>query len=131
VETAACRGTGGLPVSRKLEVFMDRIMSMSAFVQVVDSGTFAAAAKRLQVSPAMITTRVQSLEQRLGIRLLNRTTRKVSLTEEGMAFYKRCAQILAEIEEAESLASALQTTPRGTLRLNTSIALARVITPLI
>ncbi|HZB92295.1 MAG TPA: LysR family transcriptional regulator [Stellaceae bacterium] len=106
-------------------------MSLQAFVQVVDSGSFSAAAKRLSVSPAVVTGHVQSLEKRLGVQLLNRTTRKVNLTEIGRAFYERTRRILAEIEEAEGLASAQQSTPRGTLRLNTSVSLARLVTPLI
>jgi DNA-binding transcriptional LysR family regulator len=110
---------------------MDRIASMQAFVQVVDAGSFSGAAKRLNVSPAVVTGHVQSLERRLGVQLLNRTTRKVNLTEVGRSFYERCSRILAEVEEAESLANALQTTPRGTLRLNTSVSLARLVTPLI
>lgn len=110
---------------------MDRIMSMQAFVQVVDSGSFSGAAKRLGVSPAVVTGHVQSLEKRLGVQLLNRTTRKVNLTEIGRSFYDRSSHILAEIEDAESLASAQQSTPRGTLRLNTSVSLARLVTPLI
>ncbi|HEX7969963.1 MAG TPA: LysR family transcriptional regulator, partial [Stellaceae bacterium] len=110
---------------------MDRITSMTAFVQVVDQGSFSGAAKRLELSPAMVTSHVQSLEKRLGIQLLNRTTRKVSVTEAGRAFYERCIQILAEVEEAEAAASELHSTPRGRLRVNTSAALARVVAPLI
>jgi DNA-binding transcriptional LysR family regulator len=110
---------------------MDRIMSMQAFVQVVDCGSFSGAAKRLNVSPAVVTGHVQSLEKRLGVQLLNRTTRKVNLTEVGRGFYDRASRILGEIEEAEGLASAEQATPRGTLRLNTSVSLARLVTPLI
>ncbi len=110
---------------------MDRITSMTAFVQVVDHGSFSAAAKRLELSPAMVTSHVQALEKRLGIQLLNRTTRKVSVTEAGRAFYERCIQILTEVEEAETAASDLHSTPRGTVRLNSSVALARLVTPLI
>ena len=110
---------------------MDRVTSMQAFVQVVDSGSFSRAAKRLNVSPAVVTGRVQALERRLGVQLLNRTTRKVNLTEIGRSFYERCSRILAELDEAEGLASAQQTTPRGVLRLNTSVSLARLVTPLI
>jgi DNA-binding transcriptional LysR family regulator len=113
------------------EVGMDRMMDMRALVGVVDSGTFNGAAKRLKVSPAMITSHINSLEERLGIQLLSRTTRKVNLTEAGRTFYERCTRILAEVDEAESIASALQVTPRGTLRLNTSVALARLVAPLI
>jgi DNA-binding transcriptional LysR family regulator len=110
---------------------MDRIAIMSTFVQVVDCGSFSGAAKRVALSPAMATTHVQSLERLHGIRLLNRTTRKVSLTEEGGAFYRCCRQILAGIAEAERLASSLQSAPRGRLRINTDVALARVVAPLI
>jgi DNA-binding transcriptional LysR family regulator len=110
---------------------MDRVLSMQAFVQVVDSGSFSRAAKRLSVSPAVVTGRIQSLEKRLGVQLLNRTTRKVNLTEIGRGFYERCQRILAELDEAEGLASAQQSTPRGVLRLNTSVSLARLVTPLI
>ncbi|HET7594883.1 MAG TPA: LysR family transcriptional regulator [Stellaceae bacterium] len=110
---------------------MDRITSMTAFVQVVDHGNFSAAAKRLELSPAMVTSHVQALEKRLGIQLLNRTTRTVSVTEAGRAFSERCIQILAEVEEAETAASDLHSTPRGTVRLNSSVALARLVTPLI
>ncbi|MGO8918415.1 MAG: LysR substrate-binding domain-containing protein [Stellaceae bacterium] len=110
---------------------MDRVVSMQAFVQVVDSGSFSRAAKRLNVSPAVVTGRVQSLERRLGVQLLNRTTRKVNLTEIGRGFYERSRRILAELEEAEGLASEQQSTPRGVLRLNTSVSLARLVTPLI
>jgi DNA-binding transcriptional LysR family regulator len=110
---------------------MDRMMDMRALVGVVNSGTFKGAANRLKVSPAMITSHINSLEERLGIQLLNRTTRKVNLTEAGRTFYEHCTRILAEVEEAESIASALQATPRGTLRLNTSVTLARLVAPLI
>jgi len=110
---------------------MDRIMSMQAFVQVVDSGSFSGAARRLGVSPALVTGHVQSLEKRLGVQLLNRTTRKLNLTEVGREFYDRSSRILADVDEAESRASAQQSTPRGTLKLNTSVSLARLVTPLI
>ncbi len=110
---------------------MDRVLSMQAFVQVVDGGSFSRAAKRLNVSPAVVTGRVQALEKRLGVQLLNRTTRKVNLTEIGRSFYERCHRILGELEEAEGLATAQQSTPRGLLRLNISVSLARLVTPLI
>lgn len=110
---------------------MDRIVSMTCFAHVVDSGSFTSAARRLDMSAAMVTNHIQSLEERFGVRLLNRTTRKVSLTDEGVAFYESCTRILAEVEEAESSVSALQSKPRGTVRLNTSVSLARLVTPLI
>ena len=106
---------------------MDRMTSMTAFVKVVDVGGFAAAARKLDMSPSMVTTHVRALEERLGVRLLNRSTRRISLTEVGQAYYERCLQILAEVEDAENVAQALQSTPRGTLRLNASVAIRRTI----
>ena len=106
---------------------MDRLTSMSSFVQVVDTGSFTGAARQLKLSQAAVTGHVQSLEQQLGIRLLNRTTRKISLTDEGAQLYQRCTRILTEVAEVEFLASSLQRAPRGRLRLNTDVTLARVI----
>jgi DNA-binding transcriptional LysR family regulator len=110
---------------------MDRLASMQVFVQVVDSGSFAAAAKRLNASAATVTHHVQALEEHLGAQLLHRTTRRLNLTDVGRNFYERSNRILAEVEEAESCASALQTTPRGLLRVNTTEAFARILAPLI
>src|SRR2546429_4172959 len=110
---------------------MDRMTSMATFVKVVESGGFSAAARALSMSPSMVTAHVQSLEERLGVRLLNRSTRRVSLTEVGHAYYERCLQILADVEDADQIAEALQSTPRGTLRLNTSIAIPPLLAPVI
>jgi DNA-binding transcriptional LysR family regulator len=110
---------------------MDRMTSMAAFVKVVESGGFSAAARTLGMSPSMVTAHVQSLEERLGVRLLNRSTRRVSLTEVGQAYYERCLQVLADVEDADQIAQALQSTPRGTLRLNTSIAIPPLLAPVI
>jgi len=110
---------------------MDRLTSLTVFVRVVDSGGFAAAARRLNMSTTMVSNHVQSLEGRLGVRLLNRTTRKVSLTEVGRDYYERCAPILAELEEADRAAGALQATPRGTLRLYTGTHIVRFIAPVV
>jgi DNA-binding transcriptional LysR family regulator len=74
---------------------------------------------------------VQSLEDRLGVRLLNRNTRMVSLTEIGQAYYERCLQILADADDADRVAQALQATPRGVLRLNTSVAIPPFLAPVI
>jgi len=103
---------------------MDRITSMVAFVKVVDSGGFSAAARRLDGSPTMMSKHVQFLEDTLGVRLLNRSTRKISLTEVGKAYYERCTQILGEIDKADAYARSLQSTPQGFLRVNTSPALS-------
>ena len=110
---------------------MDRMTSMATFVKVVESGGFSAAARALSMSPSMVTAHVQSLEERLGVRLLNRSTRRVSLTEVGHAYYERCLQILADADDADQIAQALQSTPRGTLRLNTSIAIPPLLAPVI
>src|ERR1700709_1986874 len=79
---------------------MDRLTSLTVFGSVVESGGFSAAARRLNMSVTMVSNHVQSLEDRLGARLLNRTTRKVSLTEIGKAYYERCIQILSDMDEA-------------------------------
>jgi DNA-binding transcriptional LysR family regulator len=110
---------------------MDRVTSIMTFVKVVDTGGFATAARALDLSPSVVTNHVQALEERLGVRLLNRTTRKVNLTEVGQAYYERCVRILAELEEADHLAEALQLKPRGALRLNTSPAIPQIIAPVI
>src|ERR1700744_6380905 len=107
----------GRIIERRL---MDRLTSLTAFVRVVDSGGFSAAARRLNMSVTMVSNHVQSLEERLGARLLNRTTRSVGLTETGRAYYERCTGILAEIEDADRAASALHSTPIGTLKLHSN-----------
>lgn len=106
---------------------MDRLTSMTVFTKVVENTGFSAAGRRLNMSATMVSNHVQSLEAHLGVRLLNRTTRKLSLTEAGRAYYERCSQILAEITEADEAVGELQATPRGVLRLNIQQALQQVI----
>lgn len=108
---------------------MDRVSSMLSFVKVVELGGFAAAGRQLNLANSVVTGHVKSLEERLGARLLNRTTRSVSLTEAGRAYYERCVQILSEIEDAEETVQTLQLKPRGILRVNTSPAVPPVIAP--
>src|SRR6266700_7463219 len=110
---------------------MDRLTSLTAFVRVVDSGGFSAAGRRLNMSTTMVSNHVQALEDRLGARLLHRTTRKVSLTEVGKAYYDRCVQILADIEQADDIAGALQSTPRGTLRIYTATHIVQFVAPVV
>src|SRR3954452_22674179 len=110
---------------------MDRLTSLTAFVRVVDSGGLLAASPRLNMSNTMVSNHVQSLEDRLGARLLQRTTRKVSLTEVGKAYYDRCVQILADIEQADDIAGALQSTPRGTLRIYTATHIVQCLSPVV
>src|SRR5690349_18571848 len=97
---------------------MDPLDGIAAFVSVIDAGSFSAAAQRLKLSKSAVSAHLRRLEQRLGIRLLNRTTRRLSVTEAGAAYYRHCARILAEAEAAEQAASALQREPRGTLRIS-------------
>ncbi|MDR9758125.1 LysR family transcriptional regulator [Rhizobium redzepovicii] len=110
---------------------MDRLTSLTVFGRVVECGGFSAAARRLNMSVTMVGNHVQSLEDRLGVRLLNRTTRKVSLTETGKYYYERSSQILAELDEADRTAGALSTTPRGTLKVYTSSAIVRFLLPVV
>src|SRR6516225_3212232 len=96
---------------------MDRLLSMAVFKQTVEAGSFAAAARYFRISPEMAGNHVKALEARLGVRLLNRSTRRLHLTEAGSGYYARCKQILTDVEEAETQANALQATPRGLLRV--------------
>jgi DNA-binding transcriptional LysR family regulator len=97
---------------------MDPLDGIAAFAGVVDSGSFSAAARRLKISKSAVSAHVQRLEERLGTRLLNRTTRRLSVTEAGAVYYRHCARILAEAEAAEQAATALQREPRGALRIS-------------
>ena len=110
---------------------MDRLKSLTTFIQVVETGGFSAAARRLNISPTMASEHVQALESDLGARLFQRTTRKVSLTEVGQAYYDSAARILAELEEADRAAGALQSQPRGRLRLHVGTHIVRFVTPVV
>jgi DNA-binding transcriptional LysR family regulator len=110
---------------------MDRLTSLTAFVRVVESGGFSAAGRRLEMSTTMVSNHVRALEERLGARLLNRTTRKVSLTEVGKVYYDRATQILTDIEQADDIAGALQSTPRGTLRIYTGTHIVPFVAPVV
>lgn len=100
---------------------MDRLTSMAVFVAAADLGSFAAAASALGMSPQMVAKHVVFLETRLGTRLINRTTRRQSLTEFGRTYHERCRVVLAEAEAADSLAETVRAHPRGTLRLNAPV----------
>ena len=100
---------------------MDRFEAIRVFAQVVESGSFAKAAERLGLSTSAASRQVADLEAHLQTRLLNRTTRRVSLTESGRAFYERAVQLLADLEEAEQEASRAAVVPRGTIRLTTAV----------
>lgn len=96
---------------------MDRLTSMNVFAAVARLGSFAAAAEELDISNAMCSKYIRDLENSLGARLLNRTTRQLSLTEVGSAYHKKIIDILTEVEEAEQCVSELQNEPVGTLRI--------------
>lgn len=96
---------------------MDRLTSMAVFVKAVDLGSFAAAATALDLSGPMVGKHVRFLEDRLGVRLLNRTTRRQALTEFGRTYYERCRLVLAEADAADALAADQLAEPRGTLRV--------------
>jgi DNA-binding transcriptional LysR family regulator len=96
---------------------MDRLHSMRVFSRVIEEGSFAGAARELNLSPAVVTRLVADLEEHLGVRLVNRTTRRLSLTDTGETYLERVRHVLTEVEEAEALASAANVEPRGQLRV--------------
>lgn len=111
---------------------MDRWQAINAFVAVVESGSFAKAAEKLDQSVSAVSRQVAELERHLDARLLQRTTRRLSLTEAGRAFHERAVQLLADLEEAEASAGAGGVTPRGTLKVTAPITYGtRVLAPLI
>ena len=97
---------------------MDRLTEMEAFASVVDLGGFTDAARKLGLSKSAISKHVSSLEARLGARLLNRTTRRVSPTEIGLAYYDKARQVLDDASEADAMVTSMQSTPKGSLRLS-------------
>ena len=104
---------------------MDRLTSMAVFVKAADLGSFTAAAEALDLSGPMVGKHVRFLEERLGVRLLNRTTRRQSLTEVGLAYYERCRAVLAEAAAADALAADQLTEPRGKLRVSLPVHFGR------
>jgi len=104
---------------------MDRLMAMQAFVRVAELGGFTKAANALQLPKTTVSDLVQSLEEHLGVRLLQRTTRRVSVTPDGAAFFERCAPILAELDDAEASLTQGRVVPKGRLRVDLPGAFAR------
>lgn len=96
---------------------MNKLAGMEMFVRVVESGSFSAAAEISQVSATMVAKHIRAIEDRLGTRLLHRTTRRQQLSDVGRLYYERCKHVLADVELADASASELQSTPRGRLRL--------------
>jgi DNA-binding transcriptional LysR family regulator len=110
---------------------MDRLTSLTVFGQVVERGGFSAAGRHLNMSVTMVSNHIQALEDRLGVRLLNRTTRKVSLTDIGKEYYERSKRVLMDLEEADQIANAQHATPQGQLRIYTRAVMARFLNPVI
>lgn len=102
---------------------MDKLRAMQFFCRVAEARSFAGAAKSMEVVPSAMSKVVAGLEQELGFRLMNRSTRGLSLTEEGAAYYEQCRQILQDIEEAEGAGRGGGAAPRGTLRIGMHPAL--------
>ncbi len=101
---------------------MDRFLSMQVFAATVDRGSLTAAARAFRITPSMVGKHIRSLEERLGARLLTRTTRRQSLTEIGRRYYERCRRILEDVRDAEAGAEAMRSAPRGELRITAAIS---------
>ncbi|MDR3411547.1 MAG: LysR family transcriptional regulator [Formivibrio sp.] len=106
---------------------MDRFQAMQVFTRVVDANSFTAAADNLGLPRTTVTTTIQGLERHLQIRLLNRTTRKISLTPDGAAYYEHCRRILTDLEDTESSFHAVAKTPKGRLRIDVPASIGRLI----
>jgi LysR family transcriptional regulator for bpeEF and oprC len=106
---------------------MDRFDAMRAFVQVVDSGSYTKAALQLNLHKATVSQQIQQLEDKLGTRLLTRTTRSVAPTEEGLAYYRHACAILQQVDEVESLLRKGSSAPAGHLRVDVPVAMGRLV----
>ena len=106
---------------------MDDLNELAFFAKVVEAGSFTGAARALRVPKATVSRKVASLETRLGARLLHRTTRRIRLTELGEAYYRRCAEIMLSVEDAQSLVGGFLAAPRGRLRLSAPVAFGSTI----
>ncbi|MGL4239506.1 MAG: LysR family transcriptional regulator [Beijerinckiaceae bacterium] len=105
---------------------MDRLAELDIFARVVTSGSMSAAARELGISPPVVSKRIRSLEERLGTRLLQRTTRQLALTESGKGFYERVVAILASVDEAEAWVSRRAAAARGVLRVSAPTSFGRM-----
>src|SRR5476649_1241809 len=107
-------------MTTKKKLAMDLFKAMTIFIRVVDTGSLTAAAAECDLSPTMVGNHLQALEDHLGTRLINRTTRRQNLTEFGKAYYERCIEILGLVGDADALALETQTSPKGRLRVTAS-----------
>src|SRR3989337_3427531 len=92
------------------------LQQMTVFAKIVGTGSLSAAARELGVSTAVVSRKLAALEARLGVRLLNRTTRRIALTDEGGRYHEACVRILSEVEEADAAAAAQRVEPQGVLK---------------
>ena len=106
---------------------MDQILTMRVFARVVEAGTFTKAADSLALPKATVTKQIQHLEARLRVKLLNRTTRRVTVTADGAAYYERTARLLADLDELEASMGNAQTNPQGRLRVDVGSSLASLL----
>lgn len=106
---------------------MSRIDNLKVFTEVVTAGNFTSAAKRLGLTPSAVSKQISLLEERLGVRLLNRTTRAVGPTEAGQLYFERCRAIIEELDEAESMIADMDSAPRGTLKIAAEPVFGRAI----
>ncbi|CAB3973308.1 MULTISPECIES: LysR family transcriptional regulator [Burkholderia] len=107
-------------------IHSERLKGIDAFVATADAGSFTAAAERLNLTNSAVSKSVARLEERLGTRLFERTTRRLALTEAGTAFYRTCVRVLADLEEAETVLAAQRHEPAGRLRLDVPAAFGRL-----
>lgn len=109
-----------------MEGTMEDLERMAIFARVVEEKSFSAAARRLNLSKSLVSKQISQLEKSIGARLLNRTTRALSVTDAGAVFYEYCSRIVEELEEAKLAVNRLQTTPRGVLRISAPVAFGRL-----
>jgi DNA-binding transcriptional LysR family regulator len=105
---------------------MDKLRAMATFVRIVDRGSLTAAAESLRTSLPSVVRTLAALEAALDVRLLNRTTRRIALTDEGREYHARCQRVLAEVDEAEAALSARRAVPRGRLRVTAPVMFGRM-----
>jgi DNA-binding transcriptional LysR family regulator len=111
---------------------MSLLENIRVFVRVVEQDSMSAAGRQLRLSPAVVSHRIQSLESHLGVRLLNRTTRRVQPTEQGLAFYQACQEVMAAVERAETVVAGTGGVPQGSLRVTSPLGFARrILAPLV
>ena len=109
---------------------MDTFTAMKVYCSVVENDSLAGAARSLNVSPSVVSKQLSALEDRLGVRLINRTTRRISVTQEGTAYYESCKRIITDVAEAENAASSAHAAPRGLLKITAPVTFAhRHLTP--